>query len=270
MNVIALVGESGTGKSYKAIMVARDNNIEYILDDGLLIKGTRVIAGRSAKRESSTVRAVKRALFIDEEHKKNILLALEKEKPDRILILGTSDKMVNRITETLELGEIDKRVYINEISDEEEINTAKTFRTKEGKHVIPVPTFEIKKDFSGYFIDTLKIFKRRENKKEQMYEKTVVRPTFSYLGRYTISNSVLKTLVKVGSYKTKGINKAYNIYISSSDNGIKINLDINIDKIVKLPHLIGEMQKSVISEIEHMTSLNVLSVNVNVKKIIKT
>ena len=35
--VIAFVGPSGTGKSTRAIKVARDNNIHYIIDDGLLI-----------------------------------------------------------------------------------------------------------------------------------------------------------------------------------------------------------------------------------------
>ena len=34
--VIAFVGPSGTGKSTRAIKVARDNNIHYIIDDGLL------------------------------------------------------------------------------------------------------------------------------------------------------------------------------------------------------------------------------------------
>ena len=36
---------------------------------------------------------------------------------------------------------------------------ARRIRTTQGKHVIPVPTFEIKKDFSGYILDPLQIFK---------------------------------------------------------------------------------------------------------------
>ena len=43
--VLAFVGPSGTGKSYRAQMVANENNINYIIDDGLLIKGNEVIAG---------------------------------------------------------------------------------------------------------------------------------------------------------------------------------------------------------------------------------
>ena len=38
MEVYAFVGSSGTGKSYRAQMVARKYNIRYIIDDGILIK----------------------------------------------------------------------------------------------------------------------------------------------------------------------------------------------------------------------------------------
>ena len=37
MRVYAFVGPSGTGKSYRAQMVAGENNISYIIDDGLLV-----------------------------------------------------------------------------------------------------------------------------------------------------------------------------------------------------------------------------------------
>ncbi|MBS4538083.1 hypothetical protein GOQ27_06395 [Clostridium sp. D2Q-11] len=271
MKVFALVGESGSGKSYKAIMVAKDKKIEYILDDGLLIKGARVIAGKSAKREQSIISAVKRALFMEESHREQVINAINNNNPDRILILGTSDRMVEKIAKILNLGEIQEKIYINQISNEDEISKAKNSRMMEGKHVIPVPTFEIKKDFSGYFIDPLKIFRRKdENTNEHIYEKTVVRPTFSYLGRYTISNGVLKDLTKVGGYKIEGINKISNIYIKSNVNGIHINIDVILDKIVIIPDLVQKLQRSIISEIDYMTSLNILSVNVTIKKIIKT
>ena len=45
IKVYAFVGPSGTGKSYRAQMVANENGIKYIIDDGLLIKDNEVIAG---------------------------------------------------------------------------------------------------------------------------------------------------------------------------------------------------------------------------------
>ena len=53
MKVYAFVGPSGTGKSYRAQMVASEKNINFIIDDGLLIKDNEVIAGESAKKSSN-------------------------------------------------------------------------------------------------------------------------------------------------------------------------------------------------------------------------
>ena len=65
MEVYALVGPSGTGKSYRAISFANEMGILYIIDDGLLIKDNRILAGVSAKKEPTKLAAVRRALFID-------------------------------------------------------------------------------------------------------------------------------------------------------------------------------------------------------------
>ncbi|RKD29051.1 Asp23/Gls24 family envelope stress response protein [Thermohalobacter berrensis] len=269
MEIIALIGESGTGKSHKAIMIAKELDIEYIIDDGLLIKGTKVISGKSAKRESSIVAAVKRALFMDEGHKREVKNAIDKLNPDKILIIGTSNRMVEKISKALELPPISKKIYIEEISSDEEIKLAKKHRTKEGKHVIPVPTFEIKKDFSGYFLDKLKIFLGRKDKGKQVYEKTVVRPTFSYLGKYTISHTVVIDLVKFAAKKVKDIYKVGRIYINDREEGIVIEVDVSIRYGEPIIPIITELQRNIILEVEKMTSLNILNVNVYVKKLIK-
>ncbi|WP_425446322.1 hypothetical protein [Dethiothermospora halolimnae] len=270
MKVVALVGESGSGKSYKAISVAKDLGIEYIIDDGLLIKGTKIIGGKSAKRERSTVSAVKRAIFMDDKHKKQVRDAIDVIRPKGILILGTSDKMVKKIALNLGLPEISKTIYIRDISTEDEINIAKGQRTKEGKHVIPVPTFEIKKDFSGYFMDTLKIFTKRGNGiRERIYEKSVVRPTFSYLGNYTISRKVIIDLVKYGAKKTSDISKVYNIYVDNLENGVLITADTEIIYEKPIREVIKKLQENIIREVEMMTSLNILAVNIKVMKLKK-
>ena len=43
IKVYAFVGPSGTGKSYRAQMVANENNIHYIIDDGLFINDNEII-----------------------------------------------------------------------------------------------------------------------------------------------------------------------------------------------------------------------------------
>lgn len=64
MKVVAFVGPSGTGKSHRAIGIAHKNNCDAIIDDGLLIKGTKILAGTSAKNETNRIQAVKRAILL--------------------------------------------------------------------------------------------------------------------------------------------------------------------------------------------------------------
>lgn len=144
----AFVGPSGTGKSYRAQMVAGEKNTNYIIDDGLLIKDNEVIAGASAKKADTKIGTVKKALFSEIEDANEVKKAIRKYRPESILILGTSDSMIQKIIKNLGLPELTETIYIENIATEEEIVEAKRIRTTEGKHVIPVPTFEIKKDFS--------------------------------------------------------------------------------------------------------------------------
>jgi adenylate kinase family enzyme len=45
IKTIALIGESGTGKSFRAKLVAQKYGIDLIIDDGLLIRDNRILAG---------------------------------------------------------------------------------------------------------------------------------------------------------------------------------------------------------------------------------
>ena len=171
MKVYAFVGPSGTGKSYRAQMVASEKDTHFIIDDGLLIKDNEVIAGESAKKAPTKVATVKHALFYEEQEKEEIIKALKKYKPESILILGTSDGMVQKIASNLGLPEISETIYITDVATQTEMETARRIRVTEGKHVIPVPTFEIKKDFSGYLLDPLQIFKSKGKGLNHIYQK---------------------------------------------------------------------------------------------------
>ena len=197
IKVYAFVGPSGTGKSYRAQMVAGEYDIKYIIDDGILVRNNDIVAGTSAKKAPTKIETIKRALFQNEEQRKEMIKAFNKLKPKSVLILGTSDKMVKEIAQNLELPQIEKTIYITDVATEEEISNAKRVRTTEGKHVIPVPTFEIKKDFSGFLLDPLQIFKSKgSGEKPYISEKSIIRPTFSYMGNYTISDTVFRQIIE--------------------------------------------------------------------------
>jgi len=268
MQVYALVGSSGTGKSYKAFMVASERGIEYIIDDGLLIGGTRVYAGKSAKREKTKLASVKRAIFNEEEHKEAVKTAIQQQKPEKIMLIGTSIKMVEEIRTALELPAFTEIIPIESVSTEKEIEIARRSRKEDGKHVIPVPALEIKKDFSGYFIDSLKIFSRK-GKNPAIEEKTIIRPTFSYMGKYEVSKNVLVQMINICAAKMERIHKVLKVRIENKANGIHIYIDASVRLATRIDLIMGEFQKRIIEDIEYMTGINVLSVNITVRGVVK-
>lgn len=268
MYICALVGGSGTGKSYRAIRVAKEHDIEYIIDDGLLIRGNGVVAGKSAKREKTRVGAVKTAVFSDDKHVFEVSEALKEHKVERLLILGTSDGMVKKIATRLGLHGIDETIYIEDISSEYEIQQALNIRKTEGKHVIPVPTLELKKDFSGYMLDPLNILRRRGlGDYEMLGEKSVIRPTFSYLGRYTISDYTIYQLVEHVTRDCEGVANITRFRAEKSEDGIRIEMDLVLYYGYKIAGVFKKIRQAITKEIETMTSLNVSGVTLTVKSL---
>lgn len=268
IKVYAFVGPSGTGKSYRAQMVAAENDIHFIIDDGLLIKDNEVIAGNSAKKAATKIETVKKALFLQDGQSKEIQEALKKYKANSILLLGTSDGMVEKIAENLKLPKISKIIYITDVATEEEMETARRIRVTEGKHVIPVPTFEIKKDFSGYLLDPLQIFKSRGNgQKPYISEKSIIRPTFSYMGNFTISDNVFKQLVEYLAIKQEEVTRVLKTRVRSSDIGAVIYMEVEVKYGCNVVETLKDFKQKAIREIENWTAMNVAEMDVVAKSI---
>lgn len=268
IKVYAFVGPSGTGKSYRAQMVASEKDINFIIDDGLLIKDNKIIAGESAKKAPTKIETVKHALFLEDNEKKVIDKALRKYKPTKILILGTSDGMVQKIAANLGLPQISETIYIQDVATEEEMKTARHIRVTEGKHVIPVPTFELKKDFSGYLLDPLQIFKSKGmGQKPYISEKTIIRPTFSYMGKFTISDTVFRQIMEYLADKMPTIHKVIRTRVSSSEAGPTIYMEISVLYGYNVQEILKEFKYKARREIENLTAMNVVSLTVVAKNI---
>lgn len=267
VKVYAFVGPSGTGKSYRAQMVASEKGIHFIIDDGLLIKDNEIIAGESAKKAPTKIETVKHALFYEDAEKKPIEKAIKKYKPAKILILGTSDGMVQKIAANLGLPEVSDTTYINQVATEE-MQTARHIRVTEGKHVIPVPTFELKKDFSGYLLDPLQIFKSKGiGQKPYISEKTIMRPTFSYLGNFTISDTVFRQIIEFLVTKMPEIYKVVRTRVSSSEIGTSIYMEVVVMYGCNIQETLKEFKEKARREIENLTAMNVISLDVVAKNI---
>ena len=268
IKVYAFVGPSGTGKSYRAQMVASEKDINFIIDDGLLIKDNEVIAGESAKKAPTKIETVKHALFYREEEKQEIIKALKKYKPESILILGTSDGMVKKIAENLGLPEISETIYITDVATKQEMETARRIRVTEGKHVIPVPTFEIKKDFSGYLLDPLQIFKSKgKGQKPYISEKSIIRPTFSYMGKFTISDTVFRQILEFLASKTPGIHKILKTRVENYGEGVKLYMEVTVVYGTNVVKDIKNFKEKARKEIEKLTAMNVVELDVVAKNI---
>ncbi len=268
IKVYAFVGPSGTGKSYRAQMVAAEKNVKYIIDDGLLIRGNQVVAGESAKKASTKVATVKKALFYSEEERKVIAMALKKYNPESILILGTSDGMVQKIAANLGLPEISEIVYIKDIATEQEMQTAKRIRMTEGKHVIPVPTFEIKKDFSGYLLDPLQIFKSKgKGQKPYIAEKSIIRPTFSYMGNFRISDVVFRQILVHLANETDAIYKILKTRVENYGEGVKLYMEVTMMYGFNIVTGLNDFKIKARREIENLTAMNVVELEVVAKHI---
>jgi len=275
--VYALVGESGTGKSFRAKLVALKYRIDFILDDGLLIKDNRILAGHSAKKEHTFLAAVKVALFDEKSHRDEVARRLQSEKFKRILILGTSDKMVNKIAARLQLPPVSKIIRIADISTQEEIDKAIRTRRIEGKHVIPVPSIEVKKSYPNIFYDAIRIFKRRINPEGNtpsgigpvptMHEKSVVRPEYSKHGRVIISEAALSQMVIHCADEYNPEIKIKKILVKTAEMGYRLVITIDVPYGIELTGKITEMQRYIIDNIERYTGILIEEVNIIIDKI---
>lgn len=269
MKVIAFVGPSGTGKSYRSIMVSTQYGADGIIDDGLLISHGKVIAGTSAKKERTKIASVKHALFMQQWHADEVKAAIIDQGIQCLMILGTSDAMVKKIAARLNLPEIEQYIRIEDVASSEEMEMAHRMRVNQGKHVIPVPTFEIKKDFSGYFLHPLRRFHKNLDTEidTEAADKSIVRPTFSYLGDYTISDNVIDSIAEYEAEKIDGVSKVLRINIRKTKHGAHIDMTVTLYYGCSIYDTCRKIQTAVRNNIEKYTSINARRVHIFVRNL---
>lgn len=269
MEVYALVGPSGTGKSHRAVMLAGNLGCEVIIDDGLIIKRNRIIAGVSAKKQPTRIGAIKTALFTNPEHRKAASAAILGQAPAGILILGTSRGMAERIAGGLGLPDIKDYIFIDQIASAKEIRKARIMRTQHSKHVIPAPIIEVKKSFPESIINPLQVFMRRKGSKgrRSWSEQSVVRPTFTLYGKFTISQGALGSIATYAAAAVPGVLAVKHAHIIREGQDVTIELAVAANLEYRLDELSREVQKVVKGQLEKMTGLTVQHVNVTVADI---
>jgi len=266
--VVALFGPAGTGKSHRASVVANEVGAEVILDDGLLVAKGKILAGKSAKRESTRVAAIRRALLEDPEHASEIRRTLLDLAPDVLLVIGISENMIRRVTENLGLAPPSRFLTIEEFASPRQMRKARQIRTREGKHVIPAPTLEVRKSFPGYAVDPLRVFVRVKEERPapgQFVEKSVVRPTWSSLGRFYIEDIVLAAIAARAAVEADGVVRILQVKVDTpAAAAVHFELAISVEYGRYLPDVAEAVRDKVRTIVEHMTGLTCGAISVRV------
>lgn len=268
MDVVAFIGPAGSGKSHRASFIAYNYNCDMVIDDGLVISDGKILAGSSAKREETKMAAVKRAIFNEPAHREEVRSAIWKAKPNRILILGTSVDMIVRITDALDLPRPELVVNIEDVATPAQIRLARRKRRQEGKHVIPAPTLEVKRSMSGYLVDPLRfLLKRHDDDDPLAVEKSVVRPTFSSLGKFFIADTVVSSIAVHAAEQIPGLARVEKAVVESTREGVTVDLDVILRYGYNVWEVLGAAQTVVRDQVAHMTALNVLAINLLAKRL---
>ncbi len=274
IQVFALVGKSGTGKSFRAKLLAEKLDVPFIIDDGLLIHDTTILAGKSAKQEKNYISAIRTALFSEQEHRDAVVRVLQERKVKKILLLGTSEKMVTKVAEVLELPPISQIIRIEEIASQQDIENAIKSRFEEGKHVIPVPAIEIKRAFIQNLTDTIRIFFKGPRgdggKLSRFFEKSVVQPEFHEnhaSGAVTISEAALSQMLIhcVDEYDDDILVRKIKVKISRSGYRIDLALDVPFGK--NLAGGLHGLRAYILNNIQKYTGIVIEHLEIAVEKV---
>ncbi|QTX33589.1 hypothetical protein KAR29_07000 [Aminithiophilus ramosus] len=260
LSLIVFHGPAGTGKSRRAQLIARNLDVDFIIDDGLVIHRGRIACGKSAKSEKNQIKAIRRALFQYKDHKNQVKNFLEKQS-GRVMLLATSKDMALKIIKTLNLPDPEKYISIQEVATASEIKKAKKERRDKKQHVIPVSQVQVRKNFAGQLVGKFRVF--LQPLYPQDGEKTIVRPPFTFYGDLKIDPEALNQIVNYIAIHTDQVLSIESNKIKNEDDNIHISIEIfikigsrNFIEISKL------LQKRIKTGLEYFTGLTVKSVDV--------
>ncbi len=262
ITTIAFVGPAGTGKSHRAQVVAAKVGAQYIIDDGLIIYKGTIVCGRSAKSENNKVSAIRRAIFDYDDHRIIARNFLREISPCSIMIIATSQKMVQTIIERLSLPEPSRYIRIEDVSSQREINEARSERRYKGLHVIPVSHLIVQKNFAGKVLRQLKDIWQFAT--EEADDKSIVKPPFSFNGTLKIEKEAIYQLTEHITRTLYQVVSVDNIQIDAQ-NGESLSIEVSIVAKIgdfSLRRLAEEIKKRVFLSLSYFTGLDVKKVSV--------
>jgi len=265
IEVIAFVGAAGTGKSQRASQVARRHGVDFVIDDGLIVSKGQIMAGKSAKSEKNMVRAIRRALFQYAPHRLEAVSFLASHAPCRVMVIATSNSMMEKIIKALNLPTPGKVVDITDVASREEIVNALKERREKKQHVVPVTRAQIQRNFAGKLVSQIKDFFKSKDK----HARTVVKPPFSFDGRLTIETEaileMIRRLIVIGDH----IHQVRELTVLPEGDAISVNLVVDVKLNGKSAlYLARLLQKKISRGLSFYTGMEVNKVNININEVL--
>ncbi len=270
IKVYALVGKAGTGKSFRARLIADRHGIEAIIDDGLVIHRGKIVAGRSAKHDEYYLTAIKTSLFNDLNHRNEVIAALNKAKFQKILLLGTSDRMIHRNCLTLGLPAPEEIFRIEDVATEAEIAAAREDRKVRGKHVIPLPIIEVKQAYPKLIARAIKVWLAlhiHPGKNEAAYEKTVVRPAYHTIGEITISENALVQMILHCLREQEPDLSAERIRVRKGKEGYEVKINISLPYGKEAADTCHRLRGYIMDKIQNYAGIQISKLALNIDSI---
>ncbi|AHE63125.1 hypothetical protein X966_04200 [Borrelia parkeri HR1] len=268
IKVYSLVGVAGTGKSFRSHLIADKYSIPLIIDDGVLIKNMKIIAGSSAKFENNMFDAIRRSIFEDDSHRNEIVEALRRENFSKILILGTSIRMIDKITSRLFLPSSSKIIYITDISTKREIEKARISRQM-GEHVVPAAAFEITSIKPNLLLDSIRVFFKSKGflSKKRNYIRSIVKPHFHEEGGIlSVSKNAVRQIIEhcVSEYNENYI--VYNLKIKKNQGSYSFKLFLDVPLENNLLNDAEMLRNYIIENVLKYTVINISGIDVIIHK----
>lgn len=266
IEVYAFVGPAGTGKSQRAVHVAKQYGIDLIIDDGLVVSRGRIMAGKSAKSEINMVRAIRRAIFEYDQHRDEVIKYLAVRSPCKLMILATSDGMIDKIVKKLGLNAPVKIINIADVASSDEIKAALRERREKKQHVVPVARAQIQRNFAGKLVSQIRdLFKSRDKDENK---NTIVKPPFSFDGKVTIGTDAILAMCRQLINTSEHVQNIHELEIEPDDDSMDVNMNVDFKLGNKSALEIARLlQKKIKMGLSYFTGMDVKKVNISVKEV---
>jgi uncharacterized alkaline shock family protein YloU len=92
-----------------------------------------------------------------------------------------------------------------------------------------------------------------------------VRPTYSYLGEYSISDKVIGDVVHYLGGNTQGVDSVTKVSIENDPDGMRIAISLICKFGFRVVAAARELQRTVTKDVASMTAFHIKSVDIDIK-----